>query len=608
MSATRPQIVTHAAAAKRLLGGSSGRLWFMMVVFIMCFLMVAMQTLQASLQEEESTYTRQSARDLLKGVSLLSLIRKDPAAIKALEALDEDMDSGVVLPRADVLDRNGEVLATSLQTASLFANAKEVRNPEKAAAMLAQILPDIPKERLLKRLQSGRSFVWLKRNLTPHEKKQVNDLGIVGLDFITEHTRVYPYGRLTSHVLGFVGIDNRGLGGVERHFDQSLQQTQQNEHLSLALDIRLQGLLHHEMSETIEEFSAIGGTGVVADIHTGEVLAMVSLPDFDPHHPLVEGVEPLFNRASLGAYEMGSTFKSFTVAAALDYNIVPIYGGYDITAPIRAGGFSIRDTHPEYRWMSIPEIYAYSSNIGTVKMVLDLGVKRQQEFLGKLGLLAPLEIELPERAVPLVPNPWREISMMTVSYGHGISVSPLHLVQAIATIAGDGVRRPLSLQKGGLKQRGVRVVSEQTALQMRRLMRAVVQYGTARKANAVGYRVGGKTGTAEKVSGSGYNHSAKLASFVGVFPVDNPRYVVLMMIDEPQPTKKTYGFATGGWVSAPAVGRLVEQMAPMVGVQPVFEESADSLDVYWKEQQKFRGSPLPELRDEPEEGGSDVHL
>jgi cell division protein FtsI (penicillin-binding protein 3) len=396
---------------------------------------------------------------------------------------------------------------------------------------------------------------------------------------------VYPYGDITSHVVGYVGVDNQGLAGVEKTMDTRLRDTADNyTPLSLSLDVRLQAIMCEEIEKAMEAFQAIGAVGVIMDINSGELLSMVSLPDFDPHRPAKEADKAQFNRASLGVYEMGSTFKTFTMAMGLEHKIVNMASGYDATNPFKVSSFTIQDSHPERRWLSVPEIYAYSSNIGTAKLALDVGNRRQKEFLKKLGMLEQVDIELPERAKPLWPSDWKDISTVTISYGHGMSVTPLHLVRGIATIVGDGSMPRLTLLKDGNKNKakGERVVSDQTLRNMRRLMRLVVDHGTGSKADVAGYRVGGKTGTAEKVTaGGGYNEDSKIASFVATFPVDNPKYVVLVMVDEPKGNKSTYGFATGGWISAPVVGNVISRMGPILGIEPRYDVPEDDAEKFW---------------------------
>ncbi len=475
--------------------------------------------------------------------------------------------------RSSIVDRNGVLLAGSLATRSLYANAKLIERfgVEETAKGLHAALPDIDYATLLAKLKSGKTFIYIKRHLTPAEQEKVNDLGIPGLEFEESQRRVYPLGRLFSHVLGFVDVDGRGISGMERYFDKELTSSESS--LQLSIDARLQHIMHEELSKGIEEFQAIGGVGMVMDMKNGELLSMVSLPDFDPNQLRTATPEARFNRATLGVYEMGSTFKTFTMAMALNYGTATLQDSYDATHAIRYGGFTISDSHPENRWMTVPEIYVHSSNIGTAKMIMDVGIERQKAFLGKLGLFDKMSIELPEVARPLIPNPWHEINMLTVSYGHGISVTPLHLVRAVASLLGDGhlMQPTLLKQNDVLKEKPEAIVKPEVVKQIRKLMRLVVQYGTGKQADVPGYRVGGKTGTAEKVKSGGYAANDKLASFIGMFPSEAPRYLVLAMLDEPRGNKKTYGFATGGWVAAPVASRVISRMAPLYGIAPIYE-------------------------------------
>jgi len=323
---------------------------------------------------------------------------------------------------------------------------------------------------------------------------------------------------------------------------------------------------------------------------------MISLPDFDPHKPAKATDAQKFNRATLGAYEMGSTFKTFTAAMALDYGTVTMKGGYDASRPFKMGNFTISDTHPKSRWLSVPEIYAYSSNIGTAKMGLDVGGKKQREFLGKLGMFEPITIELSEKAHPLYPKEWKDISTVTISYGHGISVSPLHLIRGVAAVTNGGTLPTLTLIKNGGKASGERIMSEDASHNVRRLMRLVVDHGTGSKADVPGYRVAGKTGTAEKISAGGaYNENAKIASFVSVFPMDDPKYALLVMVDEPKGNKSTFGYATGGWISAPVVGRVIARMGPLLGITPRYDVAEDDAEMFWTERDKTAEKSKPSI-------------
>jgi cell division protein FtsI (penicillin-binding protein 3) len=473
------------------------------------------------------------------------------------------------MERADIVDRNGVLLATSLATGSLYANPKLILDPAEAAGKLARVLPGINEKEVAARLASDRSFVWLRRNLTPREQYAVNRLGIPGLFFQREERRVYPHGQLASHIVGFTDIDTRGLAGVEQYFDDRLKQSA--DPLRLSIDIRIQHLVREELAAAVEEFRAIGGAAMVLDIKTGEMLAMVSLPDFDSNAPAQYEPETRFNRNTLGVYEPGSTFKIFNTAMALDYGTTTMAGGYDATKPIQISRFTISDYKGQKRWLSIPEIFMYSSNIGSVRMAIDVGRDRQREFLGRFGFLKTPSIELPEVGGPLVPAPWREINTMTISFGHGVSVTPLQLVSGTAAIVNGGIMRPVTLVRRdeNVPPQGTRVISARTSDQMRRLMRLVVEKGTAKSSNVPGYVVGGKTGTAEKIVNGRYKRDARISSFVGAFPMNAPRFVVYAMLDEPKGNKSTHGYATAGWVVAPAVGRIVTRVAGLHGIAPI---------------------------------------
>ncbi len=480
--------------------------------------------------------------------------------------------------RAEILDRNGEILATSLRTASLYADPTQVSDPKAAASRLARSLPDLNRDDTLVRLTAKRRFVWIRRHLTPQQQYAVNRLGIPGLYFQQEERRVYPQGHLAAHVVGFTGTDNRGLVGIEKSFDAALRAG--DGPLRLSIDLRVQHLLVDEVAKAMRRFRATGASGVVMDVTNGEVIGLVSLPDFDPNRPGKASSKAAFNQATLGTYEMGSTFKIFTAAMALDSGTATLNSTYDASTPIHISRFLIEDYKPKNRWLSVPEILKYSSNIGAAKMAMQVGVSRQRTYLAKLGLLDRPAIELPEIGAPLLPDPWREINLMTISYGHGLAVSPLQLASAVATVVNGGVAYPATLlRRPDGPAGGERVLSESTSEKMRWLLRLIVEEGTGGHGAATGYRVGGKTGTAEKSNLSGYESKTLLSSFVGVFPIEAPRYVVLVLLDEPKGDEKTFGYATGGWVAAPVVSRVITRMAPLVGIPPANDEApaTDSL-------------------------------
>lgn len=481
-----------------------------------------------------------------------------------------------VVARGDIRDRNGVLLATSLPTASLFADPREVIDPQGAADKLVAVFPGLNRDRLAAKLAGEGRFVWIRRNLIPEEQHAVNLLGIPGMGFVDEERRVYPQGHVAAHVLGLTDVDGQGIAGVEKSFNHRLGD---GEGVRLSIDLRIQNAMREELQAAVREFRAIGAAGLVLDTHTGELLATVSLPDFDPNTPGADAADGRFNRVTTGVYEMGSTFKLFTIAMGLDTGVTSLKGGYDASKPLRVARHTISDYHAKNRWLSVPEILVYSSNIGAAQMALQVGGELQRDYLRRLGLLSRASIELPEVGAPLKPTPWREINTMTVSFGHGIAVSPLQLTQAVAAVVNGGILRPTTILSldGSPPPAGERVFSTDTSRQMRALMRLVVRYGTGRNAEVAGYKVGGKTGTAEKLISGRYRRDKRISSFVGAFPMDAPRYVVLAVIDEPKGNKRTYNYATGGWVAAPVVGAVVRRMAPMLGIAPVIDSDAAPL-------------------------------
>jgi cell division protein FtsI (penicillin-binding protein 3) len=483
--------------------------------------------------------------------------------------------------RADIVDRNGAVLATTLESYSLSANPHLIADKEATAAALAKLVPNSDEAEIEAKLGDDAKFVWLARHLTPDQEFSISALGIRGVELEPEDKRIYPAGRLAAHVVGYTDLDGKGLAGVERSFDSTLAGG--HDKLTLSVDLRLQAVLKEEMQKAIDDFGALGASGIVMDVRTGEILSLVSLPDFDPNdmHALIrdKGVQnkdsndPRFNRATLGVYEMGSVFKIFNTALALDSNRMTLDTVFD-TTPIHYGRFVIHDFETLHHPASVTEIFMVSSNIGSARMVLASGPEAQQEFLGKLGLLTPARIEIPEVGEPQVPNPWRELNAMTIAFGHGLSVTQIQTAIAASAIVNGGILRPASLIRhaDGYVPAGTRVISEKTSEEMRKLMRLVVTNGTGKSADVPGYLVGGKTGTAEKASGGhGYKKKALLSSFIGVFPINNPQYMVYVTIDEPHGIKRTGYYATAAYTAAPAVQRIIARMAPLYGVMPVPE-------------------------------------
>lgn len=471
--------------------------------------------------------------------------------------------------RADIVDRKGEILATDLQGASLYADARVIWDPAVAAKQLKTVLPSIDVDAVTKKLSTRQAFVWIKRNVTPVQQEAVRQLGMPGFVFRPEPRRVYPNGRTASHVLGYVNVDNHGLAGLERGIEDTvIERRNKGGVVELALDLRVQHVLEDELTSAMSTFKAKAASGVVLDVNNGEVLALSSLPDFDPNDPTSASKDALFNRATLGVFEMGSTFKIFTAAAALDTGKVALTSQFDTTQPIVSGEYTISDFHPENRVLSLPEVLMYSSNIGAAKIAMETGNAALRSYFAKLGLLSPLPFEIKELGTPMLPKRWGDLETMTTAYGHGIAVSPLHVAAAAAAVANGGkyIRPTLLKRDPKAVVPFTRVVSEQTSAQMRDIMRMVVTQGTGGKADVPGYPVGGKTGTAEKVEGRGYAEKSLLTSFVGVFPAKSPLYLVLVILDEPQPSEATQGFAAAGWTAAPTAGKVIARIAPMLNV------------------------------------------
>ncbi len=472
--------------------------------------------------------------------------------------------------RASIEDRNGSIIAVNLTTASLFANPAKVVEPHIAAEKLCRIFEANKCMEIKEKILSDKPFSWLKRHLTPVEQQYINDLGIAGINFMKDEKRVYPHGNLFAHVAGYVDVDGNGLAGIERYFDERLKNS--NEPIKLAVDVRIQQILRDEILEQAIAHSAIGGSGVVMDANTGEIIAMTSLPDFDPHNVGRSSERARFNQVTLGAYEMGSTFKILTLAMGLDGKHIGINDAFNTDEVIKIGNKQIGNYRGKGGIMATPEVLMYSSNIGSAQIGMKIGTKQQREYLSELGMLSQVKVELPERAYPLYPQAklWTQASTITISYGHGIAVTPLHVARAISAVVNGGymvdptmlkVTDPSTIER---KQ----ILTAETSETMRKLLRMVVVDGFGKKANARGYFVGGKTGTAEKVSGHGYSKTANIASFIGAFPIHDPKYVVVVLIDEALPNAQNAGFTTGGMLAAPVAGSVISKIAPILGVNP----------------------------------------
>ena len=490
-----------------------------------------------------------------------------------------------VPPRGDIVDRDGHPLARTIDAWTIGLHpAKVIGNKAELAVRLARLMPERDEVQWLQLLRSDKTFIYLRRRAAPSLVQAVNALGEPGVALEREPDRLYPQTDLAAHVLGFTDIDGHGAAGMERAFDERLSDpATRGEPLVLSINSRVQQALEHELLDAKTKFSAIGAAGVILDIHTGEIMAMTSLPQLNPNIAGNMDPEARFNRATLGVWELGSTFKPFTVAMALDHGNVKSMGQiYNCPKQLKVYGRTINDTHPFGRACSVAEIMQESSNIGTAQIAAETGAAAQKQFLKRMGFLDPIEVELKEKGRTLAPRDWSPLATMTVGYGHGIAVTPLHLANGYATLFNGGIRRPTTLLKvgpGHAVPKGQRAFSEETSYKMRALLRLVVTHGTGRKADAPGYRVGGKTGTAEKLIGGRYSKSVVVTSFAGVFPMDEPRYAMVVMLDEPKGTAETFGFRTAGWNAAPIFGKVVSRIAPMLGVRPDMRREPNMAEV-----------------------------
>ena len=493
-------------------------------------------------------------------------------------------DISSTVHRPDIFDRKGTLLATDIKSATLYADPPRVIDRDELVEQVTGVLPGVNAAELREKLKQGRRFVSIKRELSPKQQAEVHELGVPGLGFVEEYRRVYPVGATACHVVGHVDTDNRGLAGIEQFIDENPQLSMASvsgESVTLSLDLGVQHVLHEELAAALDTYRAKAAAGIIVDVHSGEVVGMASLPDYDPNRREQALDKDRLNRINSGVYEMGSVFKVFTVASAIDAGTVNLRSSYDASAPIHVASFTIDDFHGKKRRLTVPEIFIYSSNIGAAKMALDLGGVRQRAYLTKLGLLSRGKTELGESASPIVPATWEKLTTMTVAFGHGLSVTPLQLASAMVPLVNGGIAVPLTFlprsREDGMSV-GTRVLKRETSEAMLSLLRLNVLKGTAKRAEVEGYRVGGKTGTAEKVVGRHYSTSALLTSFLSAFPTDAPEYVVLVMLDEPQRVAASHNEATAGVNAAPTAGRIIKRVAPILGVAPKLDDDQHKFD------------------------------
>jgi len=480
--------------------------------------------------------------------------------------------------RAMIVDRNGQPLAISEPTREAFADPNAIGDPVVVANQLKKILPRLDLADAIKRLSdTSKHFVYIERQITPDEEARINNLGIPSVDFHDTFERNYPLGRVAAHVLGGVGIDQNGIAGAELAFDKRLRTN--GEPLRLSIDVRVQNVVREELEAAKDEFHAIGAAGIVMDVNTGEVLALVSLPDYDANDLGSAAPDDRFDRGLTGRYEPGSTFKLQTASMALDSGLVHIWDSFDAAHDIHIGRFTISDFEGKHRFLQLPEVLAYSSNLGAAHIAMVMGAARQRAWLRNMGMFDRVPIELPEAAPPQIHSEaaWGEVVTMTVGFGHGISETPLNIVAGTAAIANGGVyMKPTILAVDPNKPpEGRRVMQRSTSDVMRRLMRLVVTNGFGKKAEVPGYFPGGKTGTAEKNKGHGYEKHANVSAFMCVFPMQAPRYAVYMMLDEPHGNASTGGYSTAGQVAAPAAGKVIARVGPIMGLMPDIKDAPE---------------------------------
>ncbi len=496
----------------------------------------------------------------------------------------------IIGQRSDIVDRNGRILATNLQTHSLYAQPPQMVDPRRAAEGLAAIFPELDVEELYKDFTGSRKFLWIRRQISPEQMQAVHDIGSPGLLFGPREMRLYPNGPIAAHVMGGASYGREGVSsaevigvaGVERRFDDYLRDpANEGAPLELSLDLTVQAAAEEVLDGGMRIMNAKGAASVLMDIHTGEVISMVSLPDFDPNkRPQVlttgdQSDSPLFNRSVQGVYELGSTFKIFAIAQAMELGLINANTMIETKGPLTWGRHRIRDFHDYGPELSATDVIVKSSNIGTARVANMIGGARQKEFLGSLGFLeaTPVEMQEAPSGAPLYPSNWSEISTMTISYGHGLSTSPLHLAAGYASLLNGGTKVEPTLLKQDRNQAGPRVVSESVSRTAREMLRQVVVRGTASFGEVPGYEVGGKTGTADKPkeNGGGYYDDKVIATFASVFPANDPQYVLIVTLDEPSETSGDKPRRTAGWTAVPIAAEMIRRVAPLLGVRPQIE-------------------------------------
>lgn len=472
-----------------------------------------------------------------------------------------------VWPRADMVDRHGILLARNLPIFSLYAEPHRIWNADIVADKFTALFPDTDRTRILSRLTSERQFVWLKRGLSPRVQKRVLDIGEPGLKFRLESGRIYPHRELAAHFVGFSNVDQKGLAGAERALNEQLNTADQDT-VTLSMDLRMQYVLNEELLIGMQKFKAQAAFGLIMDIRSGELLGLSSLPDFDPNNPSASDISHQHNRVTFSTFELGSVFKPITFALALEQGVVSATETLDVHMPVIVQNKAIVDDHASQEALALPDVLARSSNRGAVLLAMRSGAAAQRDFLKLLGLLDRVPIELAESAAPLVPKQWQDITTATIGFGHGIAVTPLALATAIGALlnGGEYVAPTIVRRMPGDVIKTRRVVSQATSTTVRDLMRHVVDSGTGRHAHVPGYRVLGKTGTANKPGLDGYDSGRVVSTFIAAFPHEAPKYLIMVGYDEPQPIAETFGYNGAGWNAAPTAGKIIHRIAPMTHI------------------------------------------
>ena len=562
---TAPDLARRAAIAR-----SQRRLVVATGAFVLLFLALAAKLTDATILQPMRPGEALVATDVPKLPPRSSPFANSPAALPLMGHTH----------RAPIIDRNGEILAISVPMATAYADPRQIADAKHAAAKLATVLPGLDVAAMTARLASNKAFVYVARDITPEQEIRINDLGIPGVAFRETEVRRYPLGRFAVQTIGHTDRAGHGDMGLEAYFDKRL--TADPKPLRLSLDVRVQAVVRDELERAVEEFKPIGAAGIVMNVETGEVLASVSLPDYNANNFDAATAAERYNRAAQGAYEPGSILKLVTLSTALDDGLIHPWDQFDAAHPIHVGGFTITDFEGKHRWLWLPEVLVYSSNLGASHIALTEGAQRQRAWLARFGLLDRVPIQLPEAGLPMVQSAraWGPATVMTVGFGEGITEPPMQLVRDVAAIVNGGTLRAatlLALQPGA-EVAGSTVIKPETSATMRAMMRLVVASGTGEAANVPGYFVGGKTGTAAKVGANGYRQHVNVSAFICAFPMNAPKYVVYIMLDAPHGDKSTGFFSTAGEVAAPAAGKVIARIAPMLGLLPVTGDPAKAIE------------------------------